>query len=179
MKANMIVYINCFLTILLGCGRVQATSPGPEPAQVGGISALEDSTEAAIRRLLEVQEGAWNRGDLDGFMSGYWDSPELVFTSGAQVRRGYRPLLERYRETYGTDAEMGRLGFSGLEVHPLGPSTAWALGRWELELAERRLGGVFTLVLRKIEGEWKIVHDHTSSDPAPPDTSTLGGEEPR
>lgn len=96
-------------------------------------------------------------------MSGYWNSPDLLFTSGGKVFRGFTTLSERYRSTYGTGERMGRLTFSDLEVHPLGSSAAWALGRWSLALGSERPGGVFTLVFRKLDGEWKIVHDHTST----------------
>jgi ketosteroid isomerase-like protein len=103
-------------------------------------------------------------------MAGYWNSPNLVFTSGGRVQRGYRTLLERYRATYGKDAELGRLDFSELEVHALGHDAAWVLGRWRLARSADTLGGVFTLVLRRIDGGWKIVHDHTSGDAPPPAT---------
>lgn len=121
-----------------------------------------------MRRVLEAQQAAWNRGDLEGFMAGYWDSPDLVFTSSGRVQRGYRAVLDRYRATYGTGAEMGTLAFTDLEVHPLGADAAWALGRWDLARAGSRAGGVFTLVVRSFDDEWKIVHDHTSIAAPPP-----------
>jgi uncharacterized protein (TIGR02246 family) len=127
-----------------------------------------DSVEAAVRRVLDEQAAAWNAGDLDGFMRGYWQSPELVFTSGAVVHRGFEDLARRYRETYGTGAEMGRLAFSDVEVHTLGDSAAWVLGTWALEHRGEELGGVFTLILRRFADGWRIVHDHTSSRAAPP-----------
>jgi ketosteroid isomerase-like protein len=118
----------------------------------------------AIERVLDVQAEAWNRGDLDAFMDGYWRSPDLIFTSGGAVQRGWQTTLDRYRASYGTSPEtMGRLTFSDLEVHPLGPGAAWALGRWGLEHGDGgTVGGVFSLVFREIDGGWVIVHDHTS-----------------
>ena len=118
----------------------------------------------AIERVLDAQVAAWNRGDLEAFMDGYWRSPELVFTSGGAVQRGWQTTLDRYRASYGTSPEtMGRLAFSELEVHALGPGAAWALGGWELEHQDgKTVGGVFSLVFREIDGEWVIVHDHTS-----------------
>lgn len=118
----------------------------------------------AIERVLDVQAEAWNRGDLDAFMDGYWRSPDLIFTSGGAVQRGWQTTLDRYRASYGTSPEtMGRLTFSDLEVHPLGPGAAWALGRWGLEHGDGgTVGGVFSLVFREIDGRWVIVHDHTS-----------------
>ena len=129
----------------------------------GGAHDAGDS-RPAIERVLEVQAAAWNRGDLDAFMDGYWRSPDLIFTSGGAVQRGWQTTLDRYRASYGTSPEtMGRLTFSDLEVHPLGPGAAWALGRWGLEHADGgTVGGVFSLVFREIDGRWVIVHDHTS-----------------
>ena len=113
--------------------------------------------------VLEEQVRAWNRGDLEAFMEGYWRSPELVFTSGGRLQRGWQTTLDRYRQTYGESPEtMGRLSFSDLEVHPLGPESAWVLGRWALTGDGGERGGVFTLVLRRIDAGWVIVHDHTS-----------------
>lgn len=128
----------------------------------GGSGAADPRPE--IERVLDVQAAAWNRGDLDAFMDGYWRSPDLIFTSGGAVQRGWQTTLDRYRASYGTSPEtMGRLRFSDLEVHPLGPGAAWALGRWGLEHADgRTVGGVFSLVFREIDGRWVIVHDHTS-----------------
>jgi beta-aspartyl-peptidase (threonine type) len=145
-------------------GRIAPHSSAHAPAEARALRS-PDSVETAVRRLLTEQEEAWNAGDLDGFMRGYWDSPELVFTSGGSVHRGFEDLARRYRETYGTGAEMGRLAFGGLEVHALGDSAAWVLGTWALEHRGERLGGVFTLVLRRFDEGWRIVHDHTSSGP--------------
>jgi uncharacterized protein (TIGR02246 family) len=119
---------------------------------------------AAIERVLDDQAAAWNEGDLEAFMDGYWRSPDLVFTSGGNVQRGWQTTLDRYRATYGTSPEtMGRLTFSDLEVHPLGDGAAWALGRWALDNDGKTMGGVFSLVFREVDGRWVIIHDHTST----------------
>jgi uncharacterized protein (TIGR02246 family) len=127
------------------------------------------STKAAISDVLDTQVEAWNRGDLETFMEGYWNSPDLVFTSGGRVQRGWQTTLDRYRAAYGERTEtMGRLMFTDLEVHELERESAWALGRWRLETDAEPRGGVFSLVLRRIDGRWLIVHDHTTeSAPAP------------
>lgn len=138
-------------------------------AGAGGRGTGGDSTadpRPAIERVLAEQAAAWNRGDLEAFMDGYWRSPDLVFTSGGNVQRGWQTTLDRYVATYGTSPEtMGRLTFSDLEIHPLGDGAAWALGRWGLDNDGETMGGVFSLVFREIDGRWLIVHDHTSSDP--------------
>ena len=139
---------------------------GRTSAGGSAVDAVADS-RPAIERVLTEQAAAWNRGDLEAFMDGYWRSPDLVFTSGGNVQRGWQTTLDRYVASYGTSPEtMGRLTFSELEIHPLGDRAAWALGRWALEYDDGESpGGVFSLVFREIDGRWLIVHDHTSSDP--------------
>ncbi|HJR54499.1 MAG TPA: DUF4440 domain-containing protein [Gemmatimonadota bacterium] len=131
-----------------------------------GTSAVDP--RPAIERVLTDQAAAWNRGDLEAFMDGYWRSPDLVFTSGGNVQRGWQTTFERYLASYGTSPQtMGRLTFSDLEVHPLGDGAAWVLGRWGLEYdSGESPGGVFSLVFREIDGRWLIVHDHTSTTPS-------------
>ena len=144
-----------------GCASGQGGGAG------SGRGAGSADPGPAIERVLTQQAAAWNRGDLEAFMHGYWRSPDLVFTSGARVQRGWQTTLDRYVASYGTSPEtMGRLTFSDLEIHPLGDGAAWALGRWRLDYdGGESPGGIFTLVFREIDGRWLIVHDHTSSDP--------------
>ncbi|MFN2432981.1 MAG: DUF4440 domain-containing protein [Gemmatimonadota bacterium] len=166
-----------FFLILAGASSV--ADPASRGERDLAATFPRDSTEAEIRAVLEAQEEAWNRGDLEGFMTGYWESPDLVFTSGGRVQRGYATVLERYRATYGSGARMGWLSFSDLEVHALGADAAWALGSWALELESGRVAGVFTLVLERRDGAWKIVHDHTSRGPEAADAAPAADPEPR
>ena len=121
--------------------------------------------KAAVRAVLDAQVEAWNRGDLEAFMAGYWRSPELVFCSGATVTKGWQATLERYRKRYQAEGrEMGRLGFDAVEVLPMGPDAAAARGAWRLHMSDgKQPNGLFTLLLRRLDGAWRIVHDHTSS----------------
>ena len=117
-----------------------------------------------IRRVLDRQVEAWNRRDLEGFMQGYWHSPELTFYSGGTVVSGWEPTLERYRNRYqGEGHEMGRLDFSDLKIELLGPSAAFVRGRFHLKMSKDEAGGLFTLTFRKFSDGWKIIHDHTST----------------
>jgi uncharacterized protein (TIGR02246 family) len=129
------------------------------------VSALAaESPDAAVRALLEAQQTAWNRGDLEGFMAGYWNSPDLTFYSGRDKKQGWQATLERYRARYqAPGTEMGRLTFSELTVEPLGPDVALARGRWRVEMKDQTLDGLFTLIVRKKPDGWRIVHDHTSA----------------
>lgn len=128
------------------------------------LGADPDGT-APVRALLDAQVAAWNRGDLEGFMAGYWRSPELVFCSGATVSKGWDATLERYRKRYQAEGrEMGKLRFESLEVEPLGADAAFARGEYWLRMSDgQQPHGRFTLVLRRLSGAWRIVHDHTSA----------------
>jgi beta-aspartyl-peptidase (threonine type) len=135
-------------------------------ACVSPVAADTPADEArAVRAVLEAQVEAWNRGDLEGFMAGYWRSPDLVFCSGATATRGWEKTLARYRERYQSQGrEMGRLGFDEIEVLPLAPDSAFARGAWRLQMKDgKQPHGRFTLVLRRRDEGWRIVHDHTSS----------------
>jgi len=132
---------------------------------LASVAAAEEPGATAARSVLDAQVEAWNRGDLEGFMAGYWRSPELVFCSGATVTKGWDETLARYRRRYQSEGrEMGRLRFAGIEVIPLGEDTAFARGAWRLQMRDgKEPHGLFTLLLRQVDGAWRIVHDHTSS----------------
>ena len=120
-----------------------------------------------ILGVISAQAAAWNRGDLDEFLTGYHRSDRTVFAGGDAVHRGFDAMAKRYRTTYSSKARMGRLTFSNLTFEQLEGDQAVVTGSWELELdaADQRPGGVFTLIWRRFPEGWKIVHDHTSSRP--------------
>jgi uncharacterized protein (TIGR02246 family) len=119
---------------------------------------------AAVRAVIEAQQAAWNRGDIEGFMDGYAREEATTFVSGDTVTRGWQTVLERYRRRYDSRAKMGTLTFSELEFRPLSPFYVMAAGRWQLTLEQGEAPrGRFTLLFRRTTGGWRIVHDHTSS----------------
>ncbi len=128
------------------------------------VSALQaQEPHEAIRAVLDAQATAWNKGDLEGFMQGYWQSPELTFYAGNVKTKGYQATLERYRQKYQADKkEMGKLTFAELTIEPLGADHALVRGRYHLKLTKEESTGIFTLIVRKTPAGWKIVHDHTS-----------------
>ncbi len=124
----------------------------------------ERSAAEEIRNILELQETAWNKGDLSGYMQGYWQSDSLRFASGGSITYGWRETLARYQSAYAERSKMGLLRFSILEIRVSDKKNALVFGRWSLQRAADQPGGLFTLFLRNINGEWLIVADHTSSD---------------
>lgn len=124
----------------------------------------ESSGSSEIEHVLRTQQDAWNRHDLEGFMTGYWNSPQLTFFSGATEREGWQATLDRYRSVYASPGhEMGKLEFSGLRIEMLGADAAFARGAWRLTMPDGKTPhGLFTLVFRRFPQGWKIVHDHTS-----------------
>jgi uncharacterized protein (TIGR02246 family) len=127
-------------------------------------ASFTEKDRLAIAALFEEQKQAWNRGDLDGFMAGYERSDALVFTSGAQIRRGFEETDHRFRQRYGGKPEtMGKLDFELIEIRGLGADGAVVLGRWELRDTPQQGGGVFSVILERQSEGWKIVHDHTSA----------------
>ena len=137
-------------------------------SEVKAAAASPETTEqAAIRALLQSQQEAWNRADIEIFMVGYWKSDKTEFVGSNGILRGWKAVLDRYRKSYPDKAAMGKLSFSDLEINMLSPDSAYILGRWQLERDKDRPGGVFTLIARKFPEGWRIIHDHTSAFAAP------------
>jgi beta-aspartyl-peptidase (threonine type) len=156
--------VHPFRTIVLLLAAVCCPAFAEEPKQTRPSTTAadeRDATRTALETIFHAQQDAWNRGDVDAFMEHYWKSEDLTFSSNGKVTRGWKATLERYHTQYPTRDKMGRPTLSDFEITPLGDSAALVLGQWKLERAEP-VGGNFTLVLRKIDGRWVIVHDHTS-----------------
>jgi ketosteroid isomerase-like protein len=126
---------------------------------------VSQKPEGEIRQVLDQQVQAWNQHDLDGFMAGYWNSPELTFFSGAKPEKGWQSALDHYRKSYqGTGREMGRLEFSDLQIAALSSDAAFVRGGWHLTMPDGKTPhGLFTLIFRRFPEGWRIVHDHTSA----------------
>ena len=134
-----------------------------------GLAGAADRSTAgvksAVEQVLHAQQDAWNRQDLEAFMVGYWNSPDLTFFSGAHETSGWQGALERYRKAYqGEGKEMGKLEFLNLRIEPIATDAAWVRGAWRVTMSDGKMPhGLFTLLLRKFPDGWKIVHDHTSA----------------
>jgi len=166
----------CFAILAVAVLPAAAGPPAPSPRVPASVvasppplsSVHQDSgpnngaAEDAVRRLLEDQAAAWNRGDLDGFLAGYWNSEKTAFAGSQGILHGWKVLRERYRKNYPDRKAMGTLTFSALEVTPLCARAALVLGKWHLDREAGAVGGVFSLVLRQFPEGWKIIADHTS-----------------
>ena len=144
-------WIAC-VTLFFAAGAFAQTTPAP----------TKDA--AAIKQVLQDQQEAWNRGDIDVFMRSYLDSPETTFI-GKSISHGYQPILERYKKGYATKAAMGTLEFSELAVRMLGSEHAVVTGRYHLTRTAEGGGdasGIFSLVFEHESDGWKIILDHTS-----------------
>ncbi len=140
------------VTFALG-GRVQSQDQASNP----------DSDVETIEQLLKAQDAAWNKGDIESFMQTYWKSDELTFSGGGTTTRGWQATLDNYKKRYPAGS-MGQLRFDHLETTTMGPATAMVLGQWYLEMEDKtKRDGNFTLLLRKFDDGWKIVHDHSST----------------
>jgi ketosteroid isomerase-like protein len=125
-----------------------------------------DPAVKEIRGVLERQVQAWNRRDLEGFMEGYWKSPDLTFYSAGTIVTGWEETLARYRKRYQSPGnQMGHLEFTSIKIELLGPGAAFVRGRFYLTETSAEGSGLFTLTFRKFPGGWKIIHDHTSTAP--------------
>jgi len=139
--------------------------PAAEPARAALRAAVPGRPSAeAVAAVLAAQQAAWNAGDIAGFMEGYWKDADLRFASGGDVTRGWRAAMKRYQARYPDTSAMGRLEFEDVDVQVLADSHALVFGRWSLALDDgSEPSGLFTLVMKKSDGVWRIVHDHTSS----------------
>jgi|688.fasta_scaffold00899_33 ketosteroid isomerase-like protein len=122
----------------------------------------QNKDEKLILGILDQQTQAWNDGNLEKFMVGYWENDSLMYVGKGGVTYGYRQTLENYKKNYGTTDKMGQLKFTILHVNKLSSEVYQVVGKWFLKRSVGDVGGHFTLIFRKMKGEWKIVSDHSS-----------------
>ncbi len=129
-------------------------------SQTKGVAQTKD--EKAILAILDNQTKAWNSGDLDKFMVGYWESDSLMYIGKSGVTYGYKSTLASYKKNYGDTARMGKLTFTILHVNKIESQAYFVVGKWQLVRSAGNVGGHYTLLFRKIKGQWVIVADHSS-----------------
>jgi ketosteroid isomerase-like protein len=130
---------------------------------IGSIAAFGQGSEKAVRKLLTDQVDAWNAGNIEGYMKGYWNADSTVFISGANLMHGYNEVLARYKKSYDSREKMGELEFTDLQIRMVSSSVAIAAGIWKLARLKDHPWGRFTLIIEEKPEGWRIVYDHTSS----------------
>ena len=128
-------------------------------------SQVQPDAEAEVQDIEKVmteQVSAWNEGDIDAYMKGYWQNDSLLFTGGKSITSGWRQATERYRKSYPTQSDMGQLSFEGIQTALTSAQTAVTTGQWLLEKDSNNVSGRFTLVWKKIQNDWRIIVDHSS-----------------
>lgn len=127
---------------------------------IGAYSQSAD--ELQIRQLLAEQTRAWNQGDIESFMKGYWKNDSLMFIGKNGITYGWQKTLENYKKGYPDTASMGKLSFDILLVKKLSGLYYQVIGKWKLKRSIGDLEGHFTLLFQKIKGQWLIISDHSS-----------------
>jgi uncharacterized protein (TIGR02246 family) len=173
MKCNLLAVL-CSL-LFFGAVQTGTFAESVKPAVLSPVQKTKQNSaktksvmdsRQAIREVLDSQVDAWNHGNLEAFMDGYWRSPNLTFFSGATITKGWEPTLLRYRQRYqGTGKDMGKLEFNDLNIDLLDPRVAVVTGKYQLTMADgKQPHGIFTLLFKKTPEGWRIVHDHTSTE---------------
>ncbi|RYE23924.1 MAG: DUF4440 domain-containing protein [Sphingobacteriales bacterium] len=117
------------------------------------FSFADAKDEAAIRKMLASQAEKWNKGDVAGFMKGYWGNDSLVFIGSRGPTYGYKPTLENYKKTYPDAAHMGTLTSTPLQMKQLSKDYYFVIGKWDLKRDAGDVGGSYTLLIKKIDGD--------------------------
>lgn len=124
-------------------------------------SDIKEQNINAIKSVLNNQAIAWNKGDIKEYMQGYWKNDSLKFIGKKGISYGWETTLKNYEKGYPDKATMGTLNFELLAIDIHSPEIAYVVGNWKLKREKGDIGGIFTLLMKKINGEWKIVVDHT------------------
>jgi len=122
----------------------------------------QQGEEAAIRKVLNSQTEAWNRGDIEGFMKGYWENDSLMFIGKSGITYGWINTLNNYKKGYPDTASMGKLIFNLISVKRLSKKYYHVVGKWFLKRSVGDIGGHYNLLFQKINGRWVIIADHSS-----------------
>jgi len=128
-----------------------------------GTPVFAQSTdEQQIHKMLDAQVKEWNKGNIEGYMHGYWENDSLLFIGSNGPRYGYTATLKRYKQAYPDKAHMGVLSSTITSLKRLSPEYYFIVGKWALQRSVGDVSGSYTLLLRKINDVWVIVCDHSS-----------------
>jgi len=159
--------LNVVLLGLLASGRVVQAQPA-SPSGITSHTSASGGSKKAIQAVLDAQLRAWNRGDIDGFMAGYWNSPEFTYLTNKHVVRGWQAMLDLYRQSFKSPgaSAMGNLELLETQITLLGKDAALVWGTYRVTNPDgKQRGGLYTLIMRKFPEGWRTVYDRTSSEP--------------
>jgi hypothetical protein len=125
------------------------------------VLAAQSKDELAVRKMLLDQVDAWNHGSIENFMKGYWENDSLIFVGHGGITYGYAETLRHYKKAYSDSAKMGKLFFELIRLKRLSAGYFFVTGRFFLKRTGGDLSGYFTLLVRRIGDQWRIVEDHT------------------
>ncbi|GMV77257.1 MAG: hypothetical protein AMXMBFR79_03920 [Chitinophagaceae bacterium] len=125
-------------------------------------SYSQTKDEVAIKQILKTQENAWNTGNLDAFMIGYWNNDSLMFIGKKGLTYGFNATLENYKKSYPDTAYMGKFTSTLISIKKLSNEYYFVIGKWELNRTVGNIFGHYSLLFRKIKGKWVVVADHSS-----------------
>jgi len=132
-------------------------------ALIGAISCTSQTSETqdktAILKVMKLQEKAWSANDLEGFMKGYWKNDSLKFFGSSGLTRGWQQTLDNYKKGYPTKEHSGTLNFKIRDISKIDNGSYWVMGEYFLKRSVGDANGVFLIIFKKIDGEWKIVAD--------------------
>jgi len=118
-----------------------------------------EKDKAAITAVLNAQQEAWNNYDIEAFMDGYWESDELTFYGSGGVIKGWQATLDRYKKSYPTQDHFGTLTFVFNDISPISEESYYVMGEYHLTRSVGDNNGIFMLVLKQFNGEWKVIAD--------------------
>lgn len=126
------------------------------------LSRINSSdAKQSIEKVLYDQQASWNKGDIDAFMKGYWNSPQLTFIGRSGVNKGWQTTLENYKKGYPDKETMGSLSFEVVQLDSLSNEVYRMIGKYTLERKEDKPSGIFTLIWQFKNGQWLITSDQT------------------
>ena len=129
---------------------------------IASAAFSQSADETEVRNILNNQTASWNKGNIDDFMKGYWHNDSLAFIGKSGITYGYTNTLNNYKKNYDSPEKMGKLFFTLLRVKRLSPEYYFVTGKWFLKRSVGDVGGMYTLLFRKINGHWFIITDHSS-----------------
>ncbi|MBI5219208.1 MAG: DUF4440 domain-containing protein [Bacteroidia bacterium] len=126
------------------------------------IKKPDEFQKTEIQKVLSNQETTWNNGDIESYMTGYWKNDSLRFIGKNGIQYGWQKTLDNYKKSYPDKAAMGKLKFDIISIEPICKDVAFVVGKWNLQREKGDVGGMFSLLFKKINGQWLIVFDHSS-----------------